>query len=115
MYEAVGLTVWAAWIETRQVGDWERLDGEPIEAVPVMTPRLPKPLTNPPPEVVQRLEGGTYATTYDGVFWIRANQEITGYPLDQWTIESMKSGVLHDGDEMMRIRWRGASDERTTE
>ncbi len=35
MYEALGLTVWAAWIETRQVGDWERLDGEPIEAVPV--------------------------------------------------------------------------------
>ncbi len=35
MFEAVGLTVWTAWIETRQVGDWERLDGEPIEAVPV--------------------------------------------------------------------------------
>ncbi len=35
MYEAVGLTVWEAWIETRQVGDWRRLDGEPIEAVPV--------------------------------------------------------------------------------
>ena len=35
MYEQVGLTVWEAWIETRQVGDWERLDGEPIEAVPV--------------------------------------------------------------------------------
>ena len=35
MYEAVGLTVWAAWIETRQVGDWGRLDDEPIAAVPV--------------------------------------------------------------------------------
>ncbi len=35
MYEAVGLTVWAAWIETRQVGDWERLDDEPVAAVPV--------------------------------------------------------------------------------
>ena len=35
MYLAVGLVVWAAWIEPRQVGDWERMDGEPIEAVPV--------------------------------------------------------------------------------
>ena len=35
MYEQVGLTVWEAWIETRQVGDWGRLDDEPVEAVPV--------------------------------------------------------------------------------
>jgi len=35
MYEAIGLTVWDAWIETRQVGDWHPLDDEPVEAVPV--------------------------------------------------------------------------------
>ncbi len=35
MYEAVELTVWEAWIETRQVGDWGRLDEEPVAAVPV--------------------------------------------------------------------------------
>ncbi len=35
MYEAVGLPIWAAWIETREVGDWERLDEEPVAAVPV--------------------------------------------------------------------------------
>ncbi len=35
MYEEVGLTVWPAWIETRDVSDWRRLDDEPIAAVPV--------------------------------------------------------------------------------
>ncbi len=35
MYEAVGLTVWAAWIETRQVGDWARLEDEPVAVVPI--------------------------------------------------------------------------------
>ena len=35
MYEQVGLTVWAAWIETRDCTDWRRLDDEPVEAVPI--------------------------------------------------------------------------------
>lgn len=35
MYEQVGLTVWEAWIETRDVTDWRRLDDEPVEAVPI--------------------------------------------------------------------------------
>ncbi len=35
MYEAVGLTVWAAWIETREVGDWARLEDEPVAVVPI--------------------------------------------------------------------------------
>ncbi len=35
MYEEVGLTVWPAWIETRDCTDWRRLDDEPVEAVPI--------------------------------------------------------------------------------
>ncbi len=35
MYEEVGLTVWEAWIETRDVSEWRRLDDEPVEAVPI--------------------------------------------------------------------------------
>ncbi len=35
MYEEVGLTVWAAWIETRDCTDWRRLDDEPVEAAPI--------------------------------------------------------------------------------
>ncbi len=35
MYAQVGLSVWAAWIETRDCTDWRRLDDEPVEAVPI--------------------------------------------------------------------------------
>ncbi len=35
MYETVELPIWKAWIETRQVSDWQRLDEEPVAVVPV--------------------------------------------------------------------------------
>lgn len=35
MYAQVGLSVWPAWIETRDCTDWRRLNDEPVEAVPI--------------------------------------------------------------------------------
>ena len=72
----------------------------------------PKPLTNPPPEIIKRLASPTYAAFHDGVMWVRDSEGINGFPLDEWRIESVGSdGALHDGDLLLRFKWIGGDDE----
>ena len=71
----------------------------------------PEPLSGPPLAIIQRLGGGTYAVVHDGVMWIRSDEEIRGFPLDQWEVLPSKPGVIHDGDELFRIRWKEGTDE----